>query len=310
MGDRRVECKSSQFRWDKRWLCFFSSVKFAFGKERLFASFDQLILTLYTPRAIFLYDHDFTFGVSTRGAATLSTGHVIVIGASTKNLHWSAALDTVLEKLDDAGNKCERIATIPLWNEVVRAAELKHTCQLMDEAYTNVPLSDITPAIRGRHIEKIVRVIDSVVHRGIPSKNPLDSACINGSSRGLNRAQYDWLRGNKRVECKASQLFWDGVQACWKVCFHHVKIGTENGNSPRAFDELFIAIYSPIGIDVYAYACKSRFGVCSVGKNTETRGFNIQVYGPSGVRDWLVALSAIQEKLRNARCTHIAHIMW
>merc|ERR1712050_549437 len=82
---RKVECKSSQLRWDvhrKCWVFRFSNVKLFSHGGSSGAAFDDLLLALYTPRGIYIYSHDLTTGVATNGKITGVSGCVVHLSAS------------------------------------------------------------------------------------------------------------------------------------------------------------------------------------------------------------------------------------
>ena len=107
----RVECKSAQLSWDKdnrRWRLRFYDVKLP--HEGAAAAFDELQLAAYTPRGVYIYQHDLKVGVSTCGKATKVTGHQIAIFGPRGKECWEEALDAILAKLDASG--CKRLAEI------------------------------------------------------------------------------------------------------------------------------------------------------------------------------------------------------
>eukprot|EP00966_Prymnesium_polylepis_P272148 6287940-Prymnesium_polylepis.1 len=108
-GSKRVACKSSQLRWNgRRWMLQCSKVKLPFeGGE---GEFDELLVVLFTPRAVYVYRHDLQLGVSRAGAATAVTGHQIQLYAPADALEWAGALDELLARLDQS--ECVRLADV------------------------------------------------------------------------------------------------------------------------------------------------------------------------------------------------------
>lgn len=101
----RVECKSGQLRWDqgkRRW-----SVRFANIKVN---SFDDLLLALYTPRGIYVINHNVSFRPTSTGKDTESRGCELRINGPLDEECWSVALDVVLLKL--ANRSCHHVAWI------------------------------------------------------------------------------------------------------------------------------------------------------------------------------------------------------
>ena len=69
LGDRRVEVKSAQLKWDKTnkyWKAEWEKVKAD--------KHDDLYLALYTPSGVYVYLHDGVFGVSGKGKAEAASG--------------------------------------------------------------------------------------------------------------------------------------------------------------------------------------------------------------------------------------------
>lgn len=76
----RIECKSSQLRWSstrRAWFVTFSGIKFAGFDGRPNVCFDKLLLVLYTPRGIYVYEHKLAFAISKNGRRTNTQGYLI-----------------------------------------------------------------------------------------------------------------------------------------------------------------------------------------------------------------------------------------
>ena len=74
MDGRRYEVKSAQLTWkkrDKRWCAMWHKVK----KD----SHDILLLVLYSPSGLSIYEHDGVFGVTTYGKAQESSGGCVCV---------------------------------------------------------------------------------------------------------------------------------------------------------------------------------------------------------------------------------------
>eukprot|EP00933_Yihiella_yeosuensis_P043411 TRINITY_DN38198_c0_g1_i1.p1 TRINITY_DN38198_c0_g1~~TRINITY_DN38198_c0_g1_i1.p1 ORF type:complete len:401 (-),score=42.31 TRINITY_DN38198_c0_g1_i1:196-1398(-) len=103
----KVECKSGMLifvRSARQWKVQFQSVKFSQ------CVFDDLLLALYTPRGIYVYRHDLSFGLGATGLQDKIEGSQIQVYAARGELSWSAALDQILDKFDSSG--CQRLALI------------------------------------------------------------------------------------------------------------------------------------------------------------------------------------------------------
>ena len=108
---KRVACKSAQLKWDcgrRGWILYFSNVKLAYKGEP--AAFDELLLTAYTPRGVYVFRYDLSggqqlsFGVSTNGKLTPQTGHVVHFSGKSNERDWRVSFDeTLLPKIEAAG---------------------------------------------------------------------------------------------------------------------------------------------------------------------------------------------------------------
>lgn len=104
----RVECKSSQLQWDKRWKYWvfnFTNIKFTIR-----STFDELLLALYTPQGIYIYRHDLRFKVCSRGVATYARGYKVRLQGPSNEGDWVVALGVILSQLDSSG--CARVAFV------------------------------------------------------------------------------------------------------------------------------------------------------------------------------------------------------
>ena len=122
--DARIACKGAQLKWDRASRCWearFSNVKLGYAGSRPSSGevlarpreFDELLLALYTPRAIYVYRHDLLLGVTRAGKRTASSGHHIKLRGPRGEEEWSSALDgTLLPMLDASG--CEPVAVIEI----------------------------------------------------------------------------------------------------------------------------------------------------------------------------------------------------
>ena len=127
---------------------------------------------------------------------------------------------------------------------------------------------------------------------------------VCGRLLGKHQAPYDWLRGEVRVACKSSLLRYDKSTSRWIVQFTNVRLA--HGDEPAAFDELQLALMTPLGVYLYRHGLEA--GVSTVGKRTASTGYNIQFYGPSGEEDWEAALDQILCKIEQQGCEQLQHI--
>lgn len=84
--------------------------------RRAHASFDELLLVLYTPRGCYVYRHDLSLGLTRTGRVNALQGFHIKLHGPVREESWAAALDdTILPKLDAA---CKRLAFVAFENAV------------------------------------------------------------------------------------------------------------------------------------------------------------------------------------------------
>ncbi|CAE8634479.1 unnamed protein product [Polarella glacialis] len=112
---RRIEFKSSLVHWcesRRRWLCHFQRIKFALAGVRPDANFDELWLGIFSAHGLHIFKHDGIFGKTKTGIASKILGESVIIYGQAGQPDTSAALATLLAKLEVSG--CELLATV-LW---------------------------------------------------------------------------------------------------------------------------------------------------------------------------------------------------
>jgi len=110
---KRIECKHAQLQWKKKrskWTVNFQAIKIV-KDGVIHPSFDELLIVLYTPTGLHVYQHDLRFGVSSAGKATEARGCSIAVYAPAHERDWANALDAILRKIDSSD--CKRVAVIP-----------------------------------------------------------------------------------------------------------------------------------------------------------------------------------------------------
>lgn len=304
----RIECKSAQLKWSsERWTIQFQNIKFAYQDVRREASFDELYLAVYAPCGIYVYRHDLSFGVTSTGKRTAHRGHVVnVVGPVREDV--SIALPAVLRKLE-AGMRRDRVAFVSYGDSRVHVAARAHLLSgsTMD-AYRNVPLAGLSTRARGGVLQDLVRAVDEILHPDAQFLEPPSGTRVNGASCGLYQGEFDWSRDLIRIVCKSSQLQWDVTKLSWYLRFHSVKFQLKGVRMDALFDELFLAIYTPLGVYIYRHGLS--FGVSTNGLRSESDGFNIFAVGTKGEKDWRIALGTILSKLTKGGCKRVALVSW
>jgi len=122
------------------------------------------------------------------------------------------------------------------------------------------------------------------------------------------REEYDWRRNGIRIECKSAQLMWVSANSSWRFCFTGIKLALDGAREQHLFDELLLALYTPIGVHFIRHNLE--LGVANQGISTSTRGHNIQVYAPVNEHDVHRALHVILRKFEKAGCQQLAVARW
>lgn len=303
----RVECKSAQLSWDTslyRWKFTFANIKFACGRVRSVAAFDELILALSLPDAIHIYKHDLRLGITKQGKATEPHGDLVRLYGARGMYCWRSASDAILCKL--RASSCAHLATVSFGDPRLDVALAEHSQRLMIEAYVSVPLASSTS--RGKRIEAIVQAVDrDHLHMLSPmcsgAAQPFPRICAQAPN-----ASFDWLRGALRIECKSAQLVWKKSSKRWSFTFSNVKFEFPPVRPTALFDELLLALYTPIGVHIYRHDFK--LGVSTVGKATSSQGHHITFCGPRGEEDWRRSYSVIFGRLQASKCELLALVTW
>ena len=292
LGGRKVECKSAQMSWQengKRWSVRFQGIKLPRPGFREQAPFDDLYLTIFSPDSLYIIKHDLRMGVISVGKMTGSSGHDIQICGARRQECWQTALSQILDKLLAAGH-CKLVAHIDLSATEVRvflAQQMEGMAARQDTEYEGVPLSQMTPALRGLRIEEIAFEVNRMLHPN----------CIFSRTS----SKVDWVRGEVRVEVKHGMMRFNKGQRCWWCSFGNIKCDL--------FDELWLAIYSPFGIHFLKHpGGQVRFSL--TGLKEEARGKDMHVLGGQHVIDAREALDEMVQKMEAWGCQPLATILW
>ena len=296
LDGRKVEAKSARMAWCSTssggyWFLRFKGVKFAYG-ERARAASDDLYLVIMSPNGMHLIMHDLVTGISTCGKSTEIGGHVITVYGSTGTNCWEDALNEMLEKLCVRGG-CRVVDEQP-FSELKLEEILSNRVLLGQAAVAGLPMSSMSGEKRGKRIEEMGLAIDRRLH---PCG---DFTFVKGNCYA--NAPVDWVRDTCGVELKSSRLNFDQSDRQWRCSFLRIK--------PDLFDELWLAIYTSVGIYFYRSKSCSRLGFCTTGVATDIHGHVLVFGGPRGELDPLAALKTIQTKMLSSRCDLVAIVEW
>ena len=287
MGGRRVEVKSTRLVWDsthRRWGVQFQAVKMS-GAERNEAAFDDLYLVIASPVGLHLIKHDLSTGVCKCGKATALIGHRVQVYAGRSSACWKEALETILRTLCQQG-RCTLIDENGFSHPSVKGwllrAERETPFTVQARLLADIPMGRMSKEKRGKRIEEIGLALDRRLH-------PRSEFSFAEGNRGKANAPADWVRGTVLVELKSCRLTFDRTYNRWRCQFVRIK--------PGLFDELWLAIFTLVGIYYFrSKSCKS-LGLCNAGAAMQTQGHQLYFYGPRGEVDLLEAFKTIQAKM-------------
>ena len=297
MGGRRVEIKSSRMAWgsvEGCWNVQFSRIKLPYG-ERTQPAFDDLYLVLLSPRGMHLIKHDHVTRISTRGESTGVSGHMIRVYGSRRTNCWEGARDEILEKLCQRGG-CSMVHQEHL-SDLGFQEVLRERVSAGQAAVAGIPMSSMSRERRGKRIQEIGLALDRRL-------NPQSAFSFTGGNRGTSNAPADWVRGSVRVELKSSLLTFDRSKNRWQCRFSCIKADL--------FDELWLAIYTSVGIHYYRsnYRNSCSLGFVKAGVATKIDGHQLHFYGSCCELDPLEAFKTIEAKIISRRCELVAIVEW
>lgn len=224
---------------------------------------DVLILALYSPYGIDMYKHDAMLGVRSNGTR-------IQISGGRSHIDLSDGLDDIRAKMkhmhigqlsfDDLGDV---------------------TTTRTQSAYLGVSLATRSAKVRGDILERIALRMLSWKF-GLVAHEPHMTHCVNGSSRARHCREYDALMGDRRVEIKSSQLTHDGTR--WSFRFKSIH--------PDAYDDLYLVMYTPTGVHVYAHD-----HVLGVSKCAQSKEWTVILCASRRTKDVATAEREITERL-------------
>ena len=249
MDGRRYEVKSAQLQWDKtnkRWNALWQAVK----KD----SHDILLLVLYSPSGLSIYEHDGVLGVTTHGKAQESSGGCVCVYGKCNGVEIRDAERVIHDKM-------QYLYLGRLTFDQVSLPDVMSPFQ-------GTPLSKNGSKTRGVIIERIVRrFMES--HAGQASYDAEITQSISGKKRGRNATEYDFKMDGRRYEVKSAQLIWKKRDKSWCATWKKVK--------KDSHDILLLVLHSPSGLSIYKH--DGVLGVTTIGKAQESCGGDVCVWG-------------------------------
>ena len=297
---RKVECKSAQMSWQRKgqhWGVQFRGIKLPWPGFRDRAPFDDLYLTMFSPDSLHIIKHDLQTRVASVGKSTGSSGHVICVRAAAAQECWQTARSQILNKFLAAG-PCKLVAQLDLSAVEVRvflARQLEGMAALQDYEFQGVPLNQMAPQLRGVRIEEIAFEVDQILHPNC------------SFSRTFSKV--DWVRDEVRVEVKHGMMRFNQGRNSWQCSFSNIKCASRGVRDCDLFDELWLAIYSPLGIHIFRHpGGQVRFSL--TGLKEQDRGQEMHVLGSQKQLDVRGALDQMLKKVEKWGCQPLATILW
>lgn len=287
---RRVECKSAQLIWDCsqcRWYVQFQNVVLPACNGKACQRLEDLLLIMYTPRGLFLFQHNLLAGISKAGVATNVSGSRVTFCGARKCKDWQLALNSIQDKMLAAG--CRLLVEIP-WN-----SPLVGSLPALKSQDAASPLVASSQKQRGQRLEEIAIAVDQLY------LHTFSKTC-----KTKHRADYDWTRDGAKIECK-SAYFRPGADRVLQ--FRNVKFAADD--KLGAFDELWLVMRSEFGLHIFEHDLES--GRSSHGKATATSGFSIKFFNSRAVLSspWHVQLRWLMDKLAvKSSCKLLAVVPW
>ena len=312
LGGQRVELKAAKLCFipsHSTWRVSFRHVKLERDGARQTQPFDELYLLIYTPGGFYLVQHDLKTGVSKSGACTQAQGHTIYVQGRSGQT-WQESLDRILTRLVRQGDcKLVHRANKFDWQISALYAELLRSADhFYERVYDQVPLNDIGPSLRALRVQKIAFEVDKMQN---PRCNFTSASgeVVKGRRRGEHNAAVDWIRDGVRVEVKHAKARFDPGPQRWRCTFGSIKEDWTSSADNIYFDELWLAMYGPMGLDFFRHPEYSS-RLASNGLRTSYDGKRLEVLGK---RHELCVNAAIQQmkvKLEVAHAEHFCSIQW
>ena len=173
---------------------------------------------------------------------------------------------------------------------LLKASEFQHLFEEgpTEKIYQGTPMSGLGQAQQGKTLQEWARKVLEEKYPETEILDPESGLCRNGSLRGRNQAEYDFLMGGRRVEIKSARLGWNSTR--WGVQFQGVKISCAE-RKEAAFDDLYLVIVSPGGLHLIKHDLST--GVSTRGQATAVIGHRVQVSGSRSSTCWKEALKTI-----------------
>ena len=313
LGGKRLELKSGKLCFDtaaRTRRVSFANVKIARNGYHAKQPFDDLYLMIYTPDGFYLILHDLKTGISRAGVRTRTQGHLIRVRGRAGQACWEEALETILAKFTREG-RCEVVCRAGKDDVLVSGlySKLLHDAQCCyEQAYQGIPLSAMSPSVRALRVQQIAFEVDKMMHPHSAFATASGEQ-VRLHKRGGQNAAVDWIRDGVRVEVKHGKVRFGQSHSQWRCTFHNIKEEPASQKATVYFDELWLALYSPVGLQIFKHP-NYRSSLSSRGVRTPFDGKLIELFGPRHEICVKRSVGHMNAKLEAAGAMHFCTIRW
>ncbi|CAE7381898.1 unnamed protein product [Symbiodinium sp. CCMP2592] len=229
-------------------------------------------------------------------ATSFQTQCMLVVGLGCRHLHLP---------------RWRQVSRLTSWGEMTRQLLTLRAAQFPDAlaqelsatqaAYVGDPLFGLESTLKGRVLQQAIAETLSSLDFSTPVQEAVPGLCVNGNTRATHQSEFDFMHGERRVECKGTSLAWS-AKGHWHATWTRIKLGK------ALFDDLLLALHSPGRVDVLRH--DGMAGVATQGVRTEIHGHAVRVHGSRGLEDPSEACQEIVQKMQEApnSCHHIGSL--
>lgn len=308
---KRVECKSAQLcfvRSYQTWAARFKFKKWYLQHAQDSVPFDDLFLVLFTPEALYFLRYDIVRGIC---LLTGAKDHYMTFRGRRGNHCWRASLSDILSNLDHPSSNCLLLHTLAVNDPLVTQtmSEL-FCCKVKTLAYTKAPPAMLNSTVRAFRFQTVAFEVDKIMNPDSSFSLAIDELRAHGQRRGNARSKVDWLRDGKGIEFKQTELHWMEKSQNWMCSWQAVEFANGDSRPDNHFEELWLAIYSPMGLHILRHSGTFGISFPSKGSRQWEEGFDIRAYSRTGETSIEAALDTIVSKLLKSGCHLLATVVW
>lgn len=278
-------------------------------------TFDELWLAIYTPKGVYIYQHDMVTALKRDKERASSYMKLAVPGHVAD---WRRALDMLLPEL----KACKRLAMVPFDDPRFQAAFEAHDPRMIlgQGAYEGVPLRTQLGYDRDLSLQAMARAVEKL-------RFPECRLEVRNADAGRD---YDWQRtvietdlrhdrhspalGVVKVVHRSATLTYDHDAGAWGLRWGDLKFPIEKvkGREERPFDELYVSFYTPRGVYVYKHNLEIGVKMVDLAKGkkpVQATMYESLISAEAGIQSWKKALDEhILPALDESGCSWVGFI--